>query len=201
MGYKKEKKQKDKSASSISGKLKSGWHSRYPVLIFIGGFVILISIFYLLWLSPWVSSNINPRIAQFNAMISAKILYVFGQETHSAGDSITSPFYSISVAKGCDGIEAMAVFVLALLTFPMPWRNKIFGIAAGIAILFLINIVRIITLFLIGAYYPARMEVMHAEIWPAVFIISAVGLWGAWVYRSIKIPVNPINENNNISKI
>ena len=195
MGNKKGKNKKDKSSFNISERIKSNWQSRFPVLIFIGGFIVLISAFYLLWLSPWVSVHVNPMITQVNASISAKVLYLFGQETHSTDESITSPMYSISVAKGCDGIEAMAVFVLALITFPMSWRNKIAGIIAGVLFLFLLNIVRIVSLFIVGTYYPAKVEVMHAEIWPAVFIISAVGLWGAWVYRSTKTSLK-----ENVSK-
>ena len=183
MGYNKSKKENKKN-NSLTNKIKTGWYSRYPVLIFALGFIVLISVFYLFWFSDWYSNHVNDKLASLNANIASVMLNLLNYGTSVSGPVIYSSVYSISIAKGCDGIEAMAVFSAALLSFPIFLRYKISGLFLGISILFVINVIRIICLFLIGIYYPDLFETMHAEVWPAIFIITAVGLWGMIIYKS-----------------
>jgi exosortase/archaeosortase family protein len=143
-----------------------------------------------MWFSEWFNSHINPKITAINAFLSSKILNLLGQGTSSGGETIFSPAFSISVARGCDGVEAMAIFAAALLSFPIPWRKKIPGVFIGIFLLFLLNLIRIVSLFLTGVYYPSLSEVMHTEVWQVVFILAAVALWAAWIYRSTKAKGN-----------
>ena len=60
------------------------------------------------------------------------------------------------------------------------------GCYPGHFLLFLLNLVRIISLFLTGVYYPDLSDVMHTEVWQVVFILAAVLLWAAWIYYSLK---------------
>lgn len=194
MGYRKEKKAKNRNKSDLLSKLKTSWSSKRPVVIFVGGFAVLIGVFYAVWFSQWFNVYINPKITAINAFLSCKVLHLLGQGTSSREAIIYSPVFSISVARGCDGIEAMAIFVSALLVFPVSWRKKIKGAAIGILLLFLLNLFRIISLFMTGVYCRSLFDVMHVEIWQVVFIFAAVALWVACIYRFTK------NKNNAVKK-
>jgi exosortase/archaeosortase family protein len=100
---------------------------------------------------------------------------------------IFSPAFSISIARGCDAIEAMALFASALLAFPARWRPKLIGLLGGIVALFLLNIIRIVTLFLTGVYFPKAFEIMHLDVWQALFLLFAVGLWIFTIQRAMRI--------------
>lgn len=198
MGQENRKKnnKKKKASAGFTERLKKGWLSYLPVLLFVGSFVVIIGMFYAVWFSNYFSEHMNPRIAGFNAFFASKILNLFGQVTTNNGGIIYSSAYSISVAKGCDGIEAIAIFSSALLAFPLVWRKKIQGIVIGILLLVALNLVRIVSLFFIGKYYPSVFETFHAELWPVFFILAAVSLWGAWIFRSTKKVVQVPVENN-----
>ena len=186
MGYRKEKSQKFKNEKSVTNKVKTGWRSRYPVFLFVGRFLILMIVFYMFWFSHWADLYFTGNVVRFNAKVSSAFLDLFGWNTHSIGSEISSPIYSISVAKGCDGIEAMAVFIVALISFPLNWKRKVFGIIYGVLILASLNFIRIISLFILGVNKSAVFESMHSEVWPIVFILASISIWGVWLFRSYK---------------
>ena len=183
MGYSPQKKalKKKQSAPTLFSKVRSGWLQKWPVLFFVLGFAVLMVLFYVFWLSDYCQNNIQPSIVSANARLSSFVLNIFGMKTLAIKESISSTSFSVSIAKGCDAMEAMALFASALLAFPAGWKYKLTGFFAGIAMLFTLNIGRIISLFITGLYYPKAFEIMHVEVWQVLFIIFALGLWIFWI--------------------
>ena len=62
-------------------------------------------------------------------------------------------------------------------------KAKAFGAALGLVALTLVNLVRIISLFLIGSAYPEYLEVAHLLVWQTAIILFAIVLWLLWVGR------------------
>lgn len=183
MGYsphKKALKKKQAGSSFLSG-VRTKWMQLWPVLFFVLGFAVLMILFYALLLSDFFQSSIQLQIVALDAKISSFMLNLVGVKTVANKEMINSPAFSISIARGCDALEAMALFASALLSFPAKWHYKLIGFFAGIAILFLLNIVRVVSLFLTGLYFPKAFEFMHVEVWQAIFIIFAIGLWIFWI--------------------
>ncbi len=138
-------------------------------------------LFYSVWLSDYFQRDIHPHIVSLNAGLSSFIMNIFGMGTMARDEMIYSCSFSVSIARGCDAVEAMALFATALLAFPANWRFKLPGFFAGIAILFALNILRITSLFFIGIHFPREFEFVHAEVWQVLFIIFAVSLWIFWI--------------------
>jgi exosortase/archaeosortase family protein len=91
---------------------------------------------------------------------------------------------SLTVAKNCDAMDVNILFVAAIVAFPVGWRRRAIGIGAGVAVLALANIIRIVSLYYIGVRWPNRFELAHAEVWPFAMVALAVGaflLWSRWV--------------------
>jgi exosortase H (IPTLxxWG-CTERM-specific) len=189
----KEKKRKQgrkaEVSSTIFEKIKTQWNQKKPVLFFILGFAVIIAVFYWFYESSYYT-GIGSFITSVDSHISGFILNIFGQQTLVSGPVIGSSKFSISIERGCDAVEAMALFSAALLSYPARWKDKLIGLLAGIVILFLLNLVRIVTLFLTGIYAPKLFQVMHIEIWEALFILFAVALWIFWIRWTIKNTAN-----------
>ncbi len=183
MGYTPQKKalKKKQAAPTIFSRVQSRWLQKWPILFFVLGFAILMLLFYVTWLSDFSQDHIQPHIVSANAKISSIILNIFGMKTTASQANLSSPSFAVSIAKGCDAMEAMALFGAALLAFPAKWKFKFAGFFAGIAILFMLNIIRVITLFLTGIYFPKAFEIMHVEVWQVLFILVALGLWIFWI--------------------
>ncbi len=183
MGYspkKKALKNKQQAPSPLAG-VRSNFRQKLPVILFVFGFATLMILFYIFWLSEYCQTNIQPHIVSANARLSSVILNIFGMETTALKENISSQRFSVNIARGCDAMEAMALFASALLSFPAKWKFKLIGFFSGIALLFSLNILRVVTLFLTGVYFPKAFEIMHVEVWQVVFIIFALGLWVFWI--------------------
>ena len=104
-----------------------------------------------------------------------------GQTTQVSDITIRSAQYAITVRRGCDAVEPSCFFCAALLAFPAPWVRKVLGILAGAVLLQALNLLRIVSLYFIGLHYPRFFNPAHVEIWPALFILVAIALWGGWI--------------------
>jgi exosortase/archaeosortase family protein len=85
-------------------------------------------------------------------------------------------------------LEPIVLFGAGVIAFPAPWRRKVAGLLIGGAMLFGLNVVRIASLFLMGASKSSLLDDFHLFWWPAFFIICALALWVAWL-RSLPRPV------------
>ena len=85
------------------------------------------------------------------------------------------------VVSECGAIEVMAIFFAAVVAFPTRWWKRLVGIAAGLPVMYLVNILRLSCLAVIGAYDAAMFKFAHEYLWQAVYIIFVVVVWMLWV--------------------
>ena len=45
-----------------------------------------------------------------------------------------------------------------------------------------LNLIRIVTLFLIGVYFRKFFHMMHIDVWQALFILLTISLWFLWAW-------------------
>lgn len=163
------------------------FRAKNPVLRFAVVFGLLIGLFYfVLILSPFFKQVFFPPYLRFNARMASAVCNWFGQHTSTSGGTISSARFSVQIAVGCDGSEPLALFMAAMLAFPAPFRRKIPGLLLGVVILTVVNLVRIVSLFLAGVYYPQTVASLHAEVWPAAFILLVIVLWAIWIQWAMK---------------
>lgn len=118
-----------------------------------------------------------------NAQISAAVLRALGEDAVSSGASVLSTRYSLNIARGCDASQVAAFLALAIVVWPLPipWKRRIMGLAVGVPILLVLNIVRVVSLYFVGADWPKAFDSMHNDIWQPAFVVAALLLWVGWV--------------------
>lgn len=116
-----------------------------------------------------------------NAQIAGACLRCLGVQAQVHGLSITSPVFAIAVRRGCDGIEPAWIFSAAVMAFPKPLRRKLAVLPVGIILILAVNVVRIVSLFLIGWRLPLIFPFAHLELWPAAFMVLVIVMWVWWV--------------------
>lgn len=156
--------------------------NQYSVLKFILIFGVLLVVFYVF---VAFSSLYNRRFVPWHhhliAKVSGYVLAFLGQDIAVTRTSIRSPSFSVGIVQGCDAVEAIALYVCAVLAFPLPFLKRLPGMIAGALLLSVLNLVRIVSLFLIGVYSHRIFALMHIDVWQALFIFSAVLLWILWL--------------------
>ena len=117
------------------------------------------------------------------AMISSGILNLFGQNTIVAGTTVQSSVFGITVVTACTGVFITGLFLIAVIAFPARWTSKLIGAGIGIVGIFLVNIVRLVSLYFIGVHWPGFLDQAHQLVWQSLLIVIAVALWLLWAGR------------------
>lgn len=177
--------QKKKSKKvSTEPKAKSAGRSGRVLLKFFGFFALAMIVFYVIYYSSFYANHINGPLLNFQAKVSNVLLTVLGQGTSVDGDVIYSDDFRVSIKGGCDGVEATALYICAVLVFPLiAFRQKIPGLLWGVGILFVLNIFRIAGLYLSGRYWPEAFDFLHLHGGVVIFTIISIALWMIWVNR------------------
>ena len=117
------------------------------------------------------------------AVASAAILNLFGQHVTVSGVVLTAGAHAVSIQNGCNGIEAVVFLIAAILAFPATWKQRLIGLIAAIGTIQILNLARVVTLFLINRYRPDLFELFHLAIWQTVIGGSAIALFYVWTTR------------------
>ena len=141
---------------------------------------LLFGLFQVVMTIPWVKDTLFQGNLRLNARVSGAVLGLFEESLSVNGTSIRSPRWSLRIERGCDAIDPVALFACALLAFPGAWSRKLAGLVAGTAALMVLNQVRIITLFYVGVYFPGAFQIVHLDVWQAMFIFVALLFWILW---------------------
>jgi len=89
----------------------------------------------------------------------------------------------LDIKDECNGIYATFIFLAATLAYPARLVPKLIGLGGGFLAIFLVNQVRVVTLFVIAKNWPSLMEDFHIFVWQTVVVIFAVLLWLFWADR------------------
>lgn len=160
-------------------------YRKNTLFFFVGAVALIVILFYIIYQNRWAEAYVFNPLAHLYAAISGLLIQVLGYDVQVSGDQIYSNAFSISVKKGCDAAEPMAIFIAGILSFPASARKKFTGLLIGLSVLFILNIVRVLTLFLTGIYLPDLFEALHIAVWQVVFIIVAILLWFLWLRKVV----------------
>jgi exosortase/archaeosortase family protein len=129
------------------------------------------------------SNQAFERFRVLNASSASFLLKCFGFESLSQGVTLFCDGIPISVAKGCDGTQALSIFVMAVLAFPSGWLAKLTGIVLGSLSILAVNVFRVASLAWVGAKMPEHFVLVHANIWPVAIVFWALFAWSIWAWR------------------
>ena len=156
---------------------------------FCGVFLLLIILFSSLTSSRLVAVILHEHLTRLIASLSASILALIG-DASALGHDLSFGGFHASVEGACDGVQPTYIYVAAVLAFPSRWRDKGWGILIGIPAIFLINLIRVVTMMLCGAYRPDLFDWMHLYGWQAVVIALTMAVWVFWA----ELFVRPRNQ-------
>ena len=123
---------------------------------------------------PWTAAVAQVAVATMQAFDPAVI---------AQGPTVISTRngFAVTILAGCNGVEAMIVLVAAIVAFPAPWRNRAIGMAAGVAAIQVLNLVRIASLFYIGQWRYDVFEWAHLYLWQPLIMLDALVVFLVWL--------------------
>ncbi|MBK7694905.1 MAG: archaeosortase/exosortase family protein [Saprospiraceae bacterium] len=163
------------------------YNSLNSIVKFIIHFIFLMTLFYLFYYSSFFDFFLLPHILKVQATLAKLFLSACGYSIVIRDATLIGDQFQVSIKGGCDGIEASALYAIALISLPLVARKyKILGLIVGLSILFLLNIIRIAGLYLAGIHWPAFFEFFHLHGGVIAFLLISVIMWLIWVQWVMK---------------
>ena len=144
--------------------------------------LLLVALFAVVAWRP-VNDHVVDPYTTFVAHEAAVALKALGEQVRVDGQVLSSPRFAVTIYNGCNGLEAILVFVAGVLAFPAPWRARLLGVVGGFVAVQVLNVVRVVSLYYVGVWRPEWFTTAHVLVWQTVVILFAVILWLLWVQR------------------
>lgn len=136
--------------------------------------------------TPWVQSFTVGTWTQFLADFSGGLMQLLDGKVVVQGSDIrnSQTGYAVSIKSGCNGVEAAMILAAAILAYPAPWLKKLLGMVIGVLAIQVLNVLRIISLYYLGAWNQKALDIAHLYVWPGLIILDALVIFLLWIYWS-----------------
>jgi exosortase H (IPTLxxWG-CTERM-specific) len=107
----------------------------------------------------------------------SKVLGMMKIPCTSSGSIISLPSISLDVRFGCNGLEAVMIYSVAVIAFPASWTKKFTGIIGGFVVIQVMNILRISALAYSGVHFKNLFEYIHIYVAQGIMIAVSLGIF------------------------
>ena len=104
-----------------------------------------------------------------------------GVRAAASGYVLVAPGVRLNILNGCDGLEALFLVIAAFAVAPLDWRWRLGGVGVGVAVVFVVNQARILTLFYAFRASPPLFDALHTTVTPIVVVILVCCYFYAWL--------------------
>ena len=174
------KKKQANKAAPISNWLDSQ-KERLPILKFALTLALCMVVFFTISGTDFFEDTINLPIVLGYAWGGNALLNLFGLDTMTNGTNIIGNLFKMNIAKGCDAVSPTILFMAAVAVYPTAFSNKWKYLLIAPFAFALLNLVRIVSLYLLGAFAPSFFDFAHYEFWQGAFIILTIIAWFYWL--------------------
>jgi exosortase H (IPTLxxWG-CTERM-specific) len=146
-------------------------------------FFVLLLVFYVVIMLEPVDAHVITPFTRGLTAVSTSILNGLGENVHRSGTMIIGGKFAVDIKNGCNGIEAMLFLCAAMLAFEAPLKSRIAGLLMACVGVQLLNLIRIVSLYLLGRHKREWFEAFHLAIWQSVIFGAAVLMFVLWTTR------------------
>ena len=116
------------------------------------------------------------------AKIVGEILSLNGFAVVVLGQKVVCPgIFGIDITNECSAVSQMIIAASALFAYPAGLRFRLFGLFLFAAITFAGNILRLVSLFLIGVWAKEHFDFMHFYVWGGISYVGLLILLLLWM--------------------
>jgi exosortase/archaeosortase family protein len=87
----------------------------------------------------------------------------------------------ISINQSCSGLKIFFQFIVLMVLFPGPWKHKLWYIPAGLVVIHITNIFRIVGLAQVTISFPQYWHFSHDYFFRPLFYVVIFTMWVIWV--------------------
>jgi len=121
--------------------------------------------------------DLNGLYSKGVVILTSGILETLCISSNYQGSVIKLPSIALDVRFGCNGLEAVMIYAVAVMAFPAPWKNKLMGIVGGFVAIQVINILRIASLAFSAIHFKSLFEYIHIYVAQGLMIAVSLGIF------------------------
>lgn len=87
------------------------------------------------------------------------------------------------IGDSCNGLTLFSTFAIFIISWPGPWKRKLWYIPLGILVIHLLNVMRITTLSIIAYYHPDWLDFNHSYTFQILVYLAIFLLWMLWANK------------------
>lgn len=169
------------SKVQTTSKLKAFFREYRAEVTFIVIFVVGLLIGFKLIYSETVSDHVIYPLTVAESAAASAVLNLIGFPNEQEGNRLRGtegkPFH-MEVRNNCNGVYESVVFLMAFIAIQIPWRKKFGWMLAGFAMFHTINLMRLVSLFIVGSRFSMETFVFfHETFWNYALIILTLGIF------------------------
>ena len=171
----------------------NAWQRLSPVARFIILFLLSLIVFGTIYahLTASYHDSLVPMM-RATANIVGFVLSVFSSSVSYEGAHCVLNGFAVEIIDECTGLLEMVIFLAAVLSFGTTGGKKAMGLLIGIPAIYLFNVLRIIVLVVVGAYWPGAFNFMHIYFWQVTLILMIGSVWVGWLYLVVYREKKPV---------
>lgn len=98
------------------------------------------------------------------------------------GARIAAPGGGINIRNGCEGTEVLFVLIAAFCVARLRWKIRIAGLGGGLLLVFILNQMRILSLFYAYRYDLEFFDLLHTTLAPIIMILLVFLYFYGWLH-------------------
>jgi exosortase H (IPTLxxWG-CTERM-specific) len=171
---------------SLTEKVRPFLSLKHPITRFCLLFLVLLVGFSILLSQRPVEKLFSTPFTTIIASQAAWILNVLGMDVYARGISISGEGFSVEILGNCNAIFETMLFLSAIIAFPASIKEKVLGGGLGTIFIYLLNLIRVVVLYLIGVYAPDYFDESHVYVSQTIFIVMVAMFWLLWIGKGVK---------------
>jgi len=164
-------------------------------------FLIKAGVLYALWLFVYHTWGLGEGgfDDSFTAMTGQAASWAMGLFGYNTSTQVEGLFAMlkidgnnvIAIGNPCNGLVIMALYAGFIIAYPGPIKTKSIFIVAGILIIFIMNLMRVVALTFNWMYYQSSFEFNHN--YTFTFLVYAVVfiMWMVWANKFSSLKLQP----------
>jgi archaeosortase B (VPXXXP-CTERM-specific) len=124
--------------------------------------------------------------AALTAKLTRALLGLFGEATIKMGHLVVFKGFTLNLGPECTEASCLVMYLSSTLAYPTSFKKKGIGIAIGLPVFYIINILRIALLAGVGVLYQPAFDFVHLFLFRATFIVFIIIVWVLWIDKVVK---------------
>ena len=147
--------------------------------------------------NKFIGENAVKPLTAGQAYVASNILNLVGFPNRQNGILVSSApeakyKFGMEVKNNCNGVFESIVFLMAFVAIQIPWRRKFGWMMVGFTIFHVINMMRLVSLFVIGSMYDKpTFDFFHETFWNYTLVLLTLGIFIFCAHQAIKAPATP----------